>query len=163
MIHPPRSICKADDRIITGLSLVEPRDMEVSEDNSLFGSNAKLRLSQPVVVIVRPGVVQLWAEGCDGVSWSGLRSFSLSRSGMSSSSSMLYPPSGLVYSPEHDSLVMPLIDGSFHVVYDISSAPTTEPPVGLTKQPDFSSSEFSSISRRIFIQVEGGPISSRRK
>jgi general transcription factor 3C protein 4 len=72
---------------------------------------------------------------------------------------MLYPPSGLVYSPEHDALVMPLIDGSFHVIYDISSAPTTEPPVGLTKQPGFSSSDLSSISRRIFIQVEGSPMS----
>ncbi|KAN0115650.1 Transcription factor IIIC subunit delta N-term domain containing protein [Russula decolorans] len=140
VIHPPHSICKADDRIITGLSLVEPRN-------------------KPVVVIVRPGVIQLWAEECDRVAWSGLRSFSLSRSGISSSSSMLYPPSGLVYSPGHDALVMPLIDGSFHVVYDISSAPTTEPPVGLTKQPGFSSSDLSSISRRIFIQVEGGPMS----
>lgn len=128
-------------------------------NNSLFGLNTKLRLSQPIAVILRPGVVQLWAEECDGVSWSGLRSFSLSRSGISSSSSMLYPPSGLVYSPEHDALVMPLIDGSFHVVYDISTAPTTEPPVGLTKPPSFSSSDLSSISRRIFIQVEGGPMS----
>jgi hypothetical protein len=157
--HPPRSICKADDRIITGLSLVEPRNMEVSVENSLFELNTKLRLGQPIVVILRPGVVQLWAEECDGVSWSGLRSFSLSRSGISSSSSMLYPPSGLVYSPEHDALVMPLIDGSFHVVYDISSAPTSEPPVGLTKQPSFSSSDLSSISRWIFIQVEGSPMS----
>jgi general transcription factor 3C protein 4 len=158
VIHPPQSIYKADDRIITGLSLVEPRN-KVSVDNSLFGLNTKLRLSQHVVVILRPGVVQLWAEECDGASWSGLRSFSLSRSGISSSSSMLYPPSGLVYSPEHDTLVMPLIDGSFHVVYDISSAPTTEPPVGLTKQPSLSSSDLSLISRRIFIQVEGGPMS----
>ncbi len=121
--------------------------------------NTKLRSSQPVVVILRPGVVQLWAETCDRGSWSGLRSFSLSRSGISSGSSMLYPPSGLVYSPEHDLLVMSLIDGSFHVIYDISSAPTTKPPVGLTKQPGFSSSDLSSISRRIFIQVEGGLMS----
>ena len=133
--------------------------MEVSVDNSLFGLNNKLRLSQPIVVILRPGIVQLWAEECDGVSWSGLRSFSLSRSGISSSSSILYPPSGLVYSPEHDTLVMPLLDGSFHVVYNISSAPTAEQPVGLTDQPSFSSSDLSSISRRIFIQVEGGPMS----
>jgi general transcription factor 3C protein 4 len=72
---------------------------------------------------------------------------------------MLYPPSGLVYSPEHDALVMSLIDGSFHVIYDISSAPTTKPPVGSTKQPSFSSSDLSSISRGVFIQVEGGAIS----
>jgi len=157
--HPPWSICKADDRIITGLSLVEPRNTEVSVDNSLFGVSTKLRSSQPFLVILRPGVVQLWVEDCAGGSWSGLRSLTLSRSGISSGSSTLYPPSGLVYSPEHDALVMSLIDGSFHVIYDISSAPTTEPPVGLTKQPSFSSSDLSSISRRIFIQVEGGPMS----
>lgn len=72
---------------------------------------------------------------------------------------MLYPPSGLVYSSEHDALMMTLIDGSFHVVYDISSAPTTELLVDLTRQPSFSLSDLSSISRRVFIQVEGGPMS----
>jgi hypothetical protein len=55
---------------------------------------------------------------------------------------------------------MSLIDGSFHVIYDISSAPTTKPLVGLTKkQPIFSSSDLSSISRGVFVQVEGGAIS----
>jgi general transcription factor 3C protein 4 len=72
---------------------------------------------------------------------------------------MLYPPSGLVYSPGHDALVMSLIDGSFHVIYDISSAPTSKPSVDSTTQPSFSSSDLSSISREVFIQVEGGAIS----
>lgn len=35
--HPQWPVCKADDRIITGLSFVEPRNMEVSMNNSLFG------------------------------------------------------------------------------------------------------------------------------
>jgi general transcription factor 3C polypeptide 4 len=116
-------------------------------------------LTQPVVVILRPGVVQLWAEECDGSPWSGLRSFSLSRYGISSGSSMLYPPSGLVYSPEHDTLVISLIDGSFHVIHDIASAPTTKLPAGLTKQPSLSSSDLSLISRGVFMQVEGSAIS----
>jgi hypothetical protein len=120
-----------------------------------LGSNTKLRSTQPILVVLRPGVVQLWAEERDGRPWSGLRSFSLSRYGISSGSSMLYPPSGLVYSLEHDALVMSLIDGSFHVIYNISSAPTIEPPVGSTQQP----SDLSSISRGVFIQVEGGTIS----
>lgn len=34
--HSQWSICKANDRITTGLSLVEPRNMEVSMDNSIF-------------------------------------------------------------------------------------------------------------------------------
>jgi len=65
-----------------------------------------------------------------------------------------------VYSPEHDALVMSLIDGSLHVIYDISSAPTTKPLVGLTKkQPSFSSKDLSSISRGLFVRIEGGAIS----
>ncbi|KAH9987160.1 transcription factor IIIC subunit delta N-term-domain-containing protein [Russula compacta] len=138
--HSRWSICEADDRIIKGLSFAEPRNMK------------------SVVVVLRPGVIQLWAEECEGNPWSGLRSFPLHRQGISSSASMLYPPSGLLYSPEHDTLVVSLIDGSFHVIYDISSAPCAEPPVGLTKQPSFSSSDLSSVSRRVFLQVEGGTI-----
>ncbi|KAI9510017.1 putative zinc-finger of transcription factor IIIC complex-domain-containing protein [Russula earlei] len=132
------SICKADDRIIMGLSFVETRDME------------------PIVVVLRPGVVQLWAEERDGSAWSGLLSFHLHSQGISSGSSMLYPPSGVVYSPEHDTLVLSLIDGSFHVIYDISSAPSSS-LLGSTKIPYFSSG-LSSISRRVFMHIEGDVI-----
>jgi len=151
-------ICEADDIIVTGLSFIEPRHMKVSFDNSLLGSDTKLRTTQPVVVILRPGVVQLWAEECEGSAWSGLRSLSLQRQGISSGSSMFYSPSGLVYSPAHDTLVVSLTDGSFHVIYGISSSPTSEPPLGLTNQPSFSSNDLSSISRKVFIQVEGSAI-----
>lgn len=34
--HSRWPICRADDRIITGLSFVEPRNMEVSVNNSQF-------------------------------------------------------------------------------------------------------------------------------
>lgn len=133
-------ICEADDSIVTGLSFIEPCHMK------------------SVVVILRPGVVQLWTEECEGIAWSGLRSLSLQRQGISSGSSMFYPPSGLVYSLAHDTLVISLTDGSFHTIYDISSSPTSESLLGLTKQPSFSSSDLSSISRNVFVQVEGGAI-----
>jgi hypothetical protein len=121
-------------------------------------SNTKLRRTQPAVVVFRAGVVQLWAEEREGTTWKGLRSFSLQRQGISSGSSILYPPSGLVYSPEDDSLVVSLTDGSFHVIYDISSAPTATPPVDPTKQRGLSSSNLSSMSRRVFVRAEGGAI-----
>jgi len=151
-------ICEADDSTVTGLSFIEPHHMKVSFDNTLLGSDTKLRTTQPVVVILRPGVVQLWVEECEGSAWSGLRSLSLQRQGISSGSSMFYSPSGLVYSPVHDTLVVSLTDGSFHVIYGISSSPTSELPLGLTKQPSFSSSDLSLISRKVFIQVEGSAI-----
>ena len=151
-------ICEADDSIVTGLSFIEPCHMKVSLDNSSLDPVTKLRITQPVVVILRPGVVQLWTEECEGIAWSGLRSLSLQRQGISSGSSMFYPPSGLVYSPAHDTLVISLTDGSFHTIYDISSSPTSESLLGSTKQPSFSSSDLSSISRNVFMQVEGGAI-----
>jgi hypothetical protein len=132
--------------------------MKVSMNNSFLFPDTRLRTTQPVVVILRPGVVQLWAEECEGSAWSGLRSLPLQRQGISSGSSIFYSPSGLVYSPVHDALVISLTDGSFHVVYGISSSPTSELPLGLTKQPSFSSSDLSSTSRKVFIQVEGGAI-----
>jgi len=138
--HALWSNCEAEDRIVTGLSFIEPQNMK------------------PVVVVFRAGVVQLWADECEGTTWKGLRPFSLHRQDISSGSSILYPPSGLVYSPEDDSLVLSLTDGSFHVIYDISSAPTATPPVDPTKQPGLSSSDLSSMSRRVFIRAEGGAI-----
>ncbi|KAH9962694.1 putative zinc-finger of transcription factor IIIC complex-domain-containing protein [Russula dissimulans] len=135
------SICNPDDRIITGLSFVELRDVE------------------PVVVIFRPGVVQLWAEEREGSTWSGLLSFSLHRQGISSGTSTLYPPSGFVYSSDHDALILSLIDGSFHVIYDISSGPSATPRLDSNKKPSLSSSDLSSLSRKVFIQVEGSAIS----
>jgi general transcription factor 3C polypeptide 4 len=156
--HSHTSICEADDRLVTGLSFVEPRDMKVSPDNGFLVPHTELKTAQPVVVILRPGVVQLWTEESEGSAWSGLHSFSFHRQGISSGSSMFYAPSGLVYSPEHDTLVISLTDGSFHVIYDISSSPTVELRQDSTKLPRFSSSDLSSTSRRVFIQVEGGAI-----
>ncbi|KAI0251386.1 putative zinc-finger of transcription factor IIIC complex-domain-containing protein [Lactifluus subvellereus] len=134
------SICEPDDRVIMGLSFIELRNMK------------------PVVIVFRPGVLQLWRDECDGCVWSGLRSLFLHRQGISSGSSMFYPPSGLVYTPEHDVIVLSLFDGSFHVLYDISSSPTVNPHLDSTRQSGFSSSDLSSVCRRIFIQIEGGTI-----
>jgi general transcription factor 3C polypeptide 4 len=156
--HTKSSICEADDRIITGLSFIEPRNLKVRLKSSLLGLKFKLSLTQPVVILFRPGVIQLWTEESNGCAWSGLRSLCLHRQGISSGSSMLYPPSGLVYSPEHDAIVLSLFDGSFHVIYDISSSPTVGPSIGSTEQSGFSSSDLSSVSRKIFIQIEGGAI-----
>jgi hypothetical protein len=152
------SICEPDYRVIMGLSFIELRNMKVRPESNLIGLECELNQTQPVVVIFRPGILQLWRDDCDGCAWSGLRSFSLHRQGISSGSSMFYPPSGLVYTPEHDAIVLSLFDGSFHVLYDISSSPTVNPHLDLTRQSGFSSRDLSSVSRRIFIQIEGGAI-----
>jgi general transcription factor 3C polypeptide 4 len=64
-----------------------------------------------------------------------------------------------VYSSDHDALILSLIDGSFHVIYDISSGPSATPRLDSNKKPSLSSSDLSSLSRKVFIQVEGSAIS----
>jgi general transcription factor 3C polypeptide 4 len=141
-----------------GLSFIEPRNMKVRPERNILGVVCRLNLTQPVVILLRPGVIQLWREECDECTWSGLRSLYLERQGISNGSSMLYPPSGLVYSPEHDAIVLSLFDGTFHVLYNISSSPTVRASIGSTNQSGLSSSDLSLVSRRIFEQIEAGAI-----
>ena len=69
---------------------------------------------------------------------------------------MFYPPSGLIYSPERDAVVLSLFDGSFHVIYSVSSSPTVTQPTEASEQDKFTSSNLSSKSRKVFVQVERG-------
>ncbi|KAH9074878.1 transcription factor IIIC subunit delta N-term-domain-containing protein [Lactarius deliciosus] len=133
-------ICEADDCIVTGLTFIEPRNMK------------------PIVVLLRPGIVQLWNEQNDRGAWSGLRSFQLRRQAISSGSSMVYPPSGLIYSSERDAVVLSLFDGSFHIIYNVSSSPAVTLPIEATEQDKLTSSYLSSMSRKVFVQVEGGAV-----
>ncbi len=71
---------------------------------------------------------------------------------------MFYPPSGLIYSPERDAVVLSLFDGSFHVIYHVSFSPTVTPPTEVTEQDKLTSSNLSSMSRKVFVQVEGGAV-----
>ena len=71
---------------------------------------------------------------------------------------MFYPPSGLIYSPERDAVVLSLFDGSFHIIYSISSSPTVTPPTEATEQDRLTSINLSSMSRKVFMQVEGGAL-----
>ena len=107
------------------------------------------------MVLLRPGIIQLWNGQNDRGAWSGLRSFQLSMQDISSGSSMFYPPSGLIYSPERDAVVLSLFDGSFHVIHNVSSAPTVTPS---TEQDKLTSSNLSSMSRKVFEKVEEGAL-----
>ncbi len=68
---------------------------------------------------------------------------------------MFYPPSGLIYSPEHDAIVLSLFDGSFHVIYNVSSSPTLTPSIEASEQHKVTSGALSMISRKVFSKVEG--------
>lgn len=135
--HLDLSICETDDRKVMGLTFIEPQNMK------------------PIVVLLRPGIVQLWNEQNNRGAWSGLLSFQLDRQDTSSGFSMFYPPSGLIYSPERDAVVLSLFDGSFHVIYSVSSSPTVTLPTEATEQDRLAPGNLSSMARKVFVQVEG--------
>lgn len=71
---------------------------------------------------------------------------------------MFYPPSGLIYSSERDAVVLSLFDGSFHVIYSVSSSPTVTPPTEATEQDRLAPSNLSLMARKVFVQVEGNAL-----
>ena len=98
----------------------------------------------------KPGTVHLWSNV--GL-WSGLRSFKLRTQKTSAGASSLHPVTGITYHDPHDFIVLSLFDGSFHVIYEVSSEPTLETPVS-GMGPDLSSWALSSSSRAVFLQSE---------
>ncbi|THH15736.1 hypothetical protein EW146_g4774 [Bondarzewia mesenterica] len=125
-----------DKRSITGMLWVEPRSRE------------------PVLVYCKPGIVHLWSKNSGDGSWSGSRTFILRTQRTSNAASSLHPATGIQYYECHDILVLSLFDGSFHVIYDISSEPTLQAQVDKVV-PGLRSWDLSSISRSVYVQTEG--------
>lgn len=68
--------------------------------------------------------------------------------------SSLYPVSGIEYFATRDTLVVTLSDGTFHVIYQVSTNPVLEVPVD--DQVDYPTSlGLSNLSRAVFAQTEG--------
>lgn len=139
-----------------GLTFIEPRNMKVRPNKIHWTEH--LKTTQPIVVLLRPGIVQLWNEQNNGGAWSGLRSIQLNKQDISSGSSMFYPPSGLIYSSERDAVVLSLYDGSFHVIYSVSSSPTVTPPTEASEQDTLAPSNLSLMAQKVFVQVEGNTL-----
>lgn len=67
-------------------------------------------------------------------------------------STALAPVSGIVYLSRHDSVVVSLSDGSFHVIKSLSTAPilASDDPA-----ETISSTALSTLVRQHFVNVEG--------
>jgi general transcription factor 3C polypeptide 4 len=72
----------------------------------------------------------------------------------SASSSSLHPVSGVNYIEKYDTLVFSLQDGSFHVIYSVSSGPTLEPPIDAL----LTAESLSAMSRAVFSRSEEKPV-----
>jgi general transcription factor 3C polypeptide 4 len=82
-----------------------------------------LILIQRVLVICKPGKVQLTTLDPAASSWTGIYTLSLAAQDITSDSSAFYPISGIEYIPHEDTVVLSAFDGSFYVIRNLSTAP----------------------------------------
>ncbi|KAI0818913.1 putative zinc-finger of transcription factor IIIC complex-domain-containing protein [Irpex lacteus] len=111
-----------------------------------------LSSSEPVLVFSKPGTIHLWKPDDNESSWTGLRTIALKTQKLSVGSTALAPVSGIVYLSRHDSVVVSLSDGSFHVIKNLSTAPilaSDDPAEAM------SSKSLSTLVRQHFVNIEG--------
>ncbi|KAI0064060.1 hypothetical protein BV25DRAFT_1869513 [Artomyces pyxidatus] len=126
--------CSADKRGITGIKWIEPA------------------AGKPILVCCKVGTVHLWTAYDATGGWCGTHSMTLQRQDISIDSSPLHPVSGLQYLAKDDILVLSLFDGTFRVIYSLSTSPTFLPPGGDMTFP--SATDLSLLARSVFVQTE---------
>jgi hypothetical protein len=106
-------------------------------------------LLQPILVVCKPGIVQLWSRPDPISEWSGLRALPIPRQPPPVASSPLSPASGIIYVPTNVNLIVALSDGTFNVI------------TGLFVEPMWSSStesitaeSLSTLARAVFAHTE---------
>ncbi len=99
----------------------------------------------------KTGIIGLWTETANGLSWSGERILRITYHRVSVGSSPCLPVAGIHYAQEYDSLTVTLFDGSVHVIYDITVSPSWT-----SSNPDnsFSTTNLSRAVRAAFVRCE---------
>ncbi len=100
----------------------------------------------------KPGTIHLWKPDGNESSWTGLRTIALKTQKLSVGSTALAPVSGIVYLSRHDSVVVSLSDGSFHVIKNLSTAPTLASD---NPEETMDSKTLSTLVRQHFVSIEG--------
>ncbi|KDQ50704.1 hypothetical protein JAAARDRAFT_199699 [Jaapia argillacea MUCL 33604] len=103
-----------------------------------------------ILAVCKPGIVHLWP--LSGCSWSGIRLIHLQTQKVSVGSSSLSAPSGVVYVPRQDVLLVSLQDGSFHVIHHVSS----DPILVNEDSEKLSSAHLSRTVRSVLVKSEAG-------
>ncbi|KIK63290.1 hypothetical protein GYMLUDRAFT_196921 [Collybiopsis luxurians FD-317 M1] len=125
----------------------------------------------PVLVYGRPGTIHLWSDlsslsNNSSSSWSGLHTLQLRTQKRSIGSSFLQPLSGIQYIRQRDTLLVCLVDGSFHVVHGLAgsgpsldSLPDTDASMSEQgAEMKLSSENLSTVARNVFLRVERGGV-----
>ncbi|THU78751.1 hypothetical protein K435DRAFT_973415 [Dendrothele bispora CBS 962.96] len=113
---------------------------------------------KPVLVYCKPGTVHLWSAPPETTPrWSGDLTIPLKTQKHSVGSSCFHPVTGLQYIARRDKLIISLLDGSFHVVHDLSTSPNITAVAEEDSESDaltLTSKQLSSTVRSVFSRVE---------
>lgn len=94
----------------------------------------------------KPGVIHLWSWPLPPAKWHGGRALAIQTQKLSVGSSAFSHVSGFSYAAEKDVLILALLDGSLHVIHNVSIEPSWVP----TSPDDQLTSEALSQASRVF-------------
>ena len=122
---------------------------------------ASFLLTQPILVVTKPGVVHLWSPPSSQSSpthWHGTRTLIVQIQRSSVGSSSLETVSGFSYVEHHDILIITFSDGSFHAIHGFSVEPSWIPSSSVPSSPMEGTSAITSealtqASRAFFVRA----------
>ena len=115
----------------------------------------------------KPQTVHLWAPPLNYISnvhWSGWKNISIEVQRTSLGAAADSPSSGFAYLEEEDSLIVSLLDGTLHVIRDISTEPVlkahkaddmeVDQPITPYSRNSLDSQSLSQVMREAFVKQE---------
>ena len=106
-------------------------------------------------VLGTPGEVHIWSYETALPSPSSRHTIALRTRGFSNGSIYFAPISGIIYNSRYDTLIISLADGSFHLVFHLSTGPVLGNP---DSQEDFVSGSLTAHARLAFARLEEGGV-----
>jgi len=146
-----RVVHEPDSKAITGLTWVSvPQRAVRASSKYCIGADS----FQPILVHFRPGLVHIWYSATTPEQPEREFTFRLQTQKTSTSSSFLWPVSGVAYVEKYDTLVLSLHDGTFHTIYSFSAEPTLTPP----SEGHPTAAGLSATARTTFARAVGRPV-----
>ena len=102
-----------------------------------------------------PGEVHIWSYETALPAPSSCYTVSLQTQRLSNGSTCYAPVSGITYDSSYDTLIISLADGSFHLVFHLSTGPVLGNP---DSQEDFVSGSLTAHARLAFARLEEGGV-----
>ncbi|KAI0796220.1 putative zinc-finger of transcription factor IIIC complex-domain-containing protein [Abortiporus biennis] len=111
--------------------------------------------AEPILVFSTVGRVHIWDKPWEEGSEESIHTVTLQTQKLSVGSTALSAISGISYIEKHETLVICLADGSFHVVGNVPLNPTL---VSSSSESPLSSNTLSAVARSDFLKLEADPV-----